>query len=182
MAYYVSNVLNGTAGGGAITAVPTYHRPVSTAASAGVVLHDRATLSLASGTNFASNDVVEMWVLPAGFVLVDWVLWWSTWDSSTGLATKVGLMTGTPLDYTRALATVGVELMPTGSTVLRTAGAASPKAVVSGGVTATEMMLFNALGASTSDRSVGVGIETQASSNPSTTRKLVFDAFYKAAV
>jgi len=181
MAYWASDILTGASGGAAITATPTYHRPVTTAASAGVVLHERATVSLASGTNFATNDVVELWVLPSGFLLVDWVLYWSTWDASTGLATKLGLMTGTPLVTSRALATVGVQLMPTGTTVLRTAGAASPRAIVSGGVTATEMALFNALTASTSDRSIGLGIETQASSNPSTTRKLVFDAFYKAA-
>jgi len=181
MAYYASNILTGTAGGAAITAKPTYHKPTTGAASAGVVLHERALLSLASGTNLATNDVVELWVLPAGFVLLDWTLWWSTWDSGTQLATKLGLMTGTPLDSGRALATVGVELMPTGTTVLRTAGAASPKAIVSGGVTATEMALFNALGASTADRSIGLGIETQAQTNPTATRKIVLDVLYKAA-
>lgn len=181
MAYWASNVLTGTAGGATITAKPTYHRPTTTAASAGVVLHERALLSLASGTNFATNDVVELWVLPAGFVLVDWNLFWSTWDSGTQFATKLGLMTGTPLDYSRALATVGVELMPTGTTVLRTAGAGNPKAIVSGGVTATEMALFYALGASTSDRSIGLGIETKPQTDPTATRKVILDVWYKAA-
>src|SRR5574343_417424 len=106
MAYYASNVLTGTSGGAAITAAPTYHRPITGAASAGVVLHDRALISLASGTNFATNDVAELWILPAGYALVDWVLSWSTFDSGTQLVTKLGLMTGTPLDYSRALSTV----------------------------------------------------------------------------
>lgn len=180
MAYYGSNLVTGSTAAAALTASPTYHRPPTTAAQAGQIVHERAVISFASGVNPATSDVIEMLTLPAGHVLVDFALSWSDFDSGTGAATKAGVMTGTPGDVTRALATVGVEILPTGATSLQAVGVAR-HGVVAAGVTAASAAAFQALGASAVDRSIGIGIETQAATPIAATRTITLDVWYKPA-
>lgn len=172
MAYWASDIICGTATAAAVTEI-TYGRPPTSSAQAGQVVHERAVINFASGTNPATNDVIEMAILPARHRLVDFALYADDLGSAE-LVVRMGIMTGTPRDPTRLIATVGAELLPTASTVLQAAALTKPTA-------ATFEAFAAATVSATADRSIGIGWETQATTPTSgSTRNVILDLWYKA--
>jgi hypothetical protein len=123
-----------------------------------------------------------MMVLPAGHVPVDFVVTNNEWDSGTdAMQINAGVMTGSPYDITRDKTKVGAEILPASSTALYAAAQNRLGVTVSGGVTAASSTAFMALTASTSNRSIGFAVTAAANANPSTTRTITLDVWYKAA-
>ena len=178
MAYWGSNLVTGTTVAAALTSAPTYSKPAPSVAQAGQIAHQRAKISFASGVNLAINDVIEMMVIPARHVVVDFVLTNSDMDTATTVVCQAGMMTGTPGDITRVQTAVGAELIPAGATVLQ-AAALSRAGVVAGGVTLASTLALQGLEPATTDKSIGIAITT-APTNPATARDLILDVWYKA--
>jgi len=178
MAYWASDLFTGTSVAAAVTAI-TYHKPPTSVAQAGQIAHTRAVIGFASGVNPATNDLIEMAVLPAGHVLVDWALYNDDFGSAE-LENRVGFMTGTPGDATRLIATVGGELLATGSDVFEAAALTTPRSA------AADFKAFATTAALATpaavDRSIGVAWETAATTPTSgSIRYLILDIWYKAA-
>lgn len=173
--YWATNLITGTTTAAALTGVQPIRRPPPSAHNAGDLKSVIGSIIFASGVNLAINDVLELAILPADHVLVDWQLWNDDFCSAPTITVKMGLMTGAVGDAGRALATVGVELLASGSTVLQA------PAVTRGSVVASIAGMRTAATPSTSDRSIGLGVVV-APTNPATIRQLDFVMFYRGAV
>lgn len=172
MPYYATDVITGNLAAAALSGVQPFRRPWPVSDRAGDVLCEVGRISFASGVNLAINDVIELAVLPANHTLLDWILVNDDFDSATTFTTKIGVMTGAVGDASRAIATVGVELLASGATTFQAAAV-------------TRGSLIGSVGAyriapSTSDRSIGCGV-VAAPTNPATQRQLDFYLFYRSA-
>lgn len=172
MAYYATDIITGNLAAAALSGVQPFRRPTPVTDGVGDVMCDVGRVSFASGVNLAINDVIELAVLPANHVLVDWILVNDDFDSATTFTTKIGIMTGTPGDASRAIATVGVELLASGATTFQAAAVTRGSLIASVGA--------YRIAPSTSDRSIGCGV-VAAPTNPASTRQLDFFLFYRAA-
>lgn len=172
MAYYAGSEIQGGTTAVAKTGVIPVQRPAVVSARAGDVLHVCSTIIFLNGTNIAINDVIEMLVLPADHVPIDFLIVNDDLDSATTFTAKAGLMSGTPGDATRALATVGTEILASASATFQAAAAtASP-------VSAAQAALFNRITPSSSDRSIGIGVQA-APTNPATDRRIDLHVWYR---
>jgi len=174
--YFVGNHLSGSIPALDVTAtgiLPVRRPPVAGSKQSGVMCA-MSSLSLVSGTNLVANDVLEVGILPAYHVLVDFQLLSDSWDSNAAptLAANIGVMTGVVGDTARVNTAVGTEF-----------GAA-----LVFGKTAVSVFLRNAAIAAarvasskTVDRSIGMACTTAAATNPAATRQLDFLLFYRLA-
>lgn len=172
MAYYATQLITGTTAAAALSGSQPIRRPPDIARGQGDLQAIQGSIVFASGVNIAINDVIELAVLPADHILVDWILVNDDFDSATTVTVKAGIMTGAPGDASRALATVGVELLASGATTLQA------PAVTRGSVVAS--IGAYRLAPATTDRSIGLGI-VAAPTNPATVRQLDFIMFYRWA-
>jgi hypothetical protein len=172
MSYYAGSEIQGGTTAVAKTGLVPIQRPAVVSARAGDVLHVVSTIIFANGTNIAINDVIEMLVLPADHVPVDFLIVADDLDSATTIQAKAGLMSGTPGDSSRALATVGTEILADASTTFQGAAA------VGSPISAAQAVLFNRITPSSSDRSIGIGISA-APTNPATSRRVDLHLWYR---
>jgi hypothetical protein len=172
--YYATNLITGTTTAAALTGDQPLRRPAVDAAAAGTVKSVTGTIIFASGVNLDISAVIELAILPADHVLLDWMLLNDDFDSATTVTVKMGLMTGSPGDADRLLATVGVELLASGATTLQSA------AVTRGSVVASITGMRTCMASSSSDRSIGLGI-VAAPTDPATIRRLDFVMYYRSA-
>jgi hypothetical protein len=167
MSYYATNALTGTIVAAALTGQIVQRRPCITADDAGTVITECATISFASGVNPAANDVVELGILPADHVPVDWFLINDDFDSATSITAAIGIMAGAVGDTTRVYTDVGVEALASGSTQLQAAGFLR---CVAG--------TWARLAPSSADRSIGLTFPAVGTA-PATTRRLDFIYSYR---
>ena len=172
MTYFATDIIVGSNAAAALTGTLPLRRPPPGADQTGELLCDTGRIIFASGVNLAINDVIELAVLPEDCVLVDWILCNDDFDSNTTLQVRIGLMTGAPGDAGRALATVGAELLATGSTTLQAAA-------ITRGSVAAKIGAYR-IAPTGSPRSIGMGIEA-APTNIASIRQLDFIMFYRAA-
>lgn len=172
MAYYATDAITGSNAAAPLTGSQPLKHPVPTGDQAGELLTDTGRLIFASGVNLAINDVIELAILPADHVLVDWIFLNDDFDSATLVVGRIGFMTGNPGDASRLLATVGAELLATASATLQA------PAVTRGSVVAKVAAYRTA--PLTVDRSIGFGVEV-APTNIASIRQLDFIMFYRAA-
>lgn len=165
--YYATNRLTGTIVAAALTGQIVQRQPVPISDGVGDVMVEHATISFASGVNPAANDVIELGILPADHVPVDWFLVNDDFDSTTSITIAIGIMTGTVGDASRDYTTVGVEALASGSTQLQAAGFLRC-------VTGT----WCRLAPSSADRSIGLTFPAVGTA-PATVRKLDFVYSYR---
>lgn len=170
MAYFATNEITGSNVAVALTGIQALRHSSVIGSEAGDVLEATGTIIFASGVNLATNDLIELAVLPADHVPLDFVLINDDFDSATSITIKLGLMSGTVGDAGRALATVGVEGIASGSTLLQAAA-----------YTRCLLGTFSQIAPiSTADRSIGLGI-VAGPTNPATSRRLDFQFYYRPA-
>jgi hypothetical protein len=170
MAYYATNEITGSTAAAALTGIQALRHSSVISTEAGDVESVTGTIIFASGVNLAINDVIELAVLPADHVPLDFILSNDDFDSAALITIKLGLMTGAVGDAGRAIGTVGVEGIASGSTLLQAAA-----------YTRCALATFQQIAPSTTaDRSIGIGI-VAAPTNPATIRRLDFQLFYRAA-
>jgi hypothetical protein len=174
--YFVGSHLSGAipALDVARTGVLPVRRPALVADRSGSVMCARSSLSLLSGTNLAATDVLELGILPAHHVIVDFILTTDSWDSNATptLAGDIGVMTGTVGDTERIQTAVGTEL---GAAIV------FGKTAVSVFVRLAAVAAGRVAASATVDRSIGIAITTAAATNPAATRQLDFFLFYRPA-
>jgi hypothetical protein len=173
MAYYATNEITGSTTAVALTGIQTLRHSSVISTEAGDLVEVTGTIIFASGVNPAINDLIELAVLPADHVPVDFILSNDDFDSNgtPTITIKLGLMTGTVGDAGRVLATVGVEGIASGSTLLQAPA-----------YTRCALATFQQIAPSTLvDRSIGLGIVASAATNPATIRRIDFQLFYRAA-
>lgn len=174
--YFVGSHLSGTIPAKDInaTGILPVRRPPPTDTHQGTVKCARSSLSLASGTNLVANDVLEVGILPADHVLVNWFLTSDSFDSNASptLAANIGVMTGAVGDTSRDQTTVGTE-----------GGAAIVfgKTGVSVFVRLAAVAWGRVAASKTADRSIGMAITTAAATDVAATRQLDFFLFYRLA-
>lgn len=187
--YWQTSLLDGNAGSKAAigsVGVSKVQRSAPIADDVGTLVHVKGTLQMASGVNFAVNDVVEAAILPADHVPVDFIISGDQFDSNAAplLTLSVGLMTGSVGDTSRTTANFsgtpeGGAAIPFGKGVV-----ASPQ-YLRNGVFATFLnfgFLWNRIASSsTTDRSIGFFIAAAAATNPATVRRLDFELIYRVA-
>jgi hypothetical protein len=166
--YYATNALTGNIVAAALTGQIVQRHPCIVADGAGDVITECATISFASGVNPVINDVIELGVLPADHVPIDWMLIGDDFDSATGVTIAIGIMAGTVGDTTRVYTDVGVEALASGSTTLQAAAFLRNVSVTWGRVAPTS-----------GDRSIGLTFAAAPTTNPSTTRRLDFIYSYR---
>lgn len=170
MAYYATNEITGTTTAAALTGQQPLRRPSVNTPEIGDVAEVTGSIIFASGVILAINSVIELAVLPADCVPLDFVLINDDFDSATTITIKLGLMSGLVGDAGRALATVGVEGIASGSTLLQAAA-----------YTRCALAAFSQIApSSTVDRSIGLGV-VAAPTDPATIRRLDFQFYYRAA-
>jgi hypothetical protein len=180
MAYWASDLFTGTTVAAALTTLSPYARRVITPPVRPNLGHMRGTIGFASGTDPAQNDVIEMAWLPAGCVPVDFLLYCDDFSSGTDITVKAGVMTGAVGDVTRALSTVGEELLPSGAQFMRAQIAARNGVAVTNYITLASIKVFQSLTASTSERSIGIGIVgANASVTSGSIRTIILDLWYR---
>lgn len=179
MAYWASDIFTGTTVAAAITApMSNTIKRISAPIHAGIG-HMRGTIGFASGTNPVANDVIEMAFIPPGCVPIDFAIYADDFGSDE-LDIKAGVMTGAVGDRTRAISTVGQELLPTGSILLRTAGAVRHGVTGTTLITAASVKAFNSLTYADAPRSIGIGWVTAAATPTSgSIRTLILDLWYR---
>src|SRR4051812_46600121 len=111
MSYYASNRITGSTTALAKTGTLQITQPNPNAYTAGNMFTDVGSIIFLNGVNPAINDVVELLVLPADHVIVDWYLNNDDFDTGAAATFRVGLMSGVPGDASRLLATVGSEFL-----------------------------------------------------------------------
>lgn len=176
MAYYASSLITGSTTAVAKTTAIPLLQPYPSVMSAGEVSSVIGSISFASGTNPVANDVVELCILPAGCVVVDWYMLNDDFDTSGSptITIKGGLISGTPGDATRDYTKVGAELWAAGTTLLQ--GAAFTRMN-----TTTAAQMVWRLAPSESDRSLGFTFDAAATTNPAAARRIDFALFYRSA-
>jgi hypothetical protein len=134
----------------------------------------KSSLSLVSGTVLVANDVLEVGILPAYHVLVDFILTSDSWDSNATptLAANIGVMTGLVGDTSRINTAVGTELA---------AAAVFGKTGVSVYVKCAAVAANRVAQSKTVDRSIGMACTTAAATDVAATRRLDFQLFYRLA-
>lgn len=137
--------------------VKNNNAPLTADGAEPVILTGTLTLTAA----LVVNDLLEMVILPAGYVPVDVVVATEDLDSNGAPAVvlKAGVMAGTPRDTTLGNRTTGAEIF-TGKTIGQT-----------GGVQRADVADIFLLAPSTSDRSLGIQVTT-APATSSTTAKI----------
>jgi hypothetical protein len=174
--YFVGSHLSGAipALDVARTGVLPVRRPPTVTDRAGVVLCARSSLSIASGTDLAATDVLEVGILPADHVIVDFMLASDSWDAhaTPTLAGDIGVMTGTVGDTARIQTAVGTEL-----------GAAVKfgKSAVSDFLRLAAVAAARVAASKTVDRSIGIAITTAAATTVAAIRQLDFFLYYRPA-
>lgn len=178
MAYWASDVLTGTTVAAAITAPMASRKEISHPVHAGIG-HVRGTIGFASGTNPAANDVIEMVVTPPGCVPIDFVIYNDDFGSNE-LSWKAGVMTGAVGDYTRAISTVGEELLASGAIVARAAESVRHGITGTTRITAASVKAFMSLTAATTERSIGIGwVAAAATPTSGSIRTIIMDVWYR---
>lgn len=172
MSYFATNEITGTTTAAALTGQQPLRRPPNIANGIGEVQQVTGTIIFASGVNIATNDVIELCVLPADHVLIDWMLLNDDFDSAATLTIKIGHIAGTPGNANRVLADVGVELLASGATTLQA------PAVTRGSVVASIAGMRTMMTPATADRSIGLGV-VAGPTNPATIRQLDFIMYYR---
>ena len=167
MTYYATNEITGTTTAAALTGQQVLRRSSVVASAAGDVLSVTGSIIFASGVNLAINSIVELVVLPADHVPIDFILVNDDFDSATTITVKLGVMTGLVGDAGRALATVGVEGLASGATTLQ-AAAFSRNALAA----------WYRMAPASADRSIGLGV-VAAPTDPATIRQLDFTMLYR---
>lgn len=135
--------------------VKNNNAPLTADGAEPVILTGTLTLTAA----LVVNDLLEMVILPAGYVPVDVYVATEDLDTGTAIVLKAGVMAGTPRDTTLANRTTGAEIF-TGKTIGQT-----------GGVQRADVADILLLAPSTSDRSLGIMVTT-APTTGSTTAKI----------
>lgn len=165
------------------TGVAPIRRPAVIGDDAATVLCSKGTITFLNATNPILNDVIELAILPADHVPVDWVLTLDQFDSNAAptFAVTIGMMTGLPGDTSRLAAAVGTEggsALPCGKGVV-----ASPRYLRNGvyGTFVDQGVTWDRVAPTNADRSVGLFIQAIAATNPATTRILSFFLFYRTA-
>jgi hypothetical protein len=189
MAYYQTDALSAsiTALNVATTGTLPVRRPAPIGDDVGTELSVKGSISFASGINLAVNDVIELVVLPADHVPIDFFFTADQFDSNATptLAANIGLMTGTVGDTTRiqtAVGTDGAAAMKWGSL-----GGCSGRAGESNGTAAALTIVPYATTISRAavvqvDRSYGMAITALAATNPATVRRLDFTLKYRVGI
>lgn len=184
--YLATSLITGAVAGAALTGVQVVRRPPIVSRSGGDVIAVTGSITLASGTNLAANDVIELAILPADHLPIDFLLYAGQWDSNAAptLAANFGVMTGAVGDASRNQATVGTEggaAVKWGSVAGCTARAGQSNGTAS---TLTLVQYAQSLAlvtpSTTADRSFGMAITAAAATNPATTRRLDFTLFYRS--
>lgn len=186
MTYYATNEITGNVVAVALTGQQIVRHPVPIGDDVGTVMCYQGRIDFPSGVNLAINDVIEVAILPADHVPVDWIITCDQFDSNAAptLTVTVGIMTGNVGDTTRTQANFAGT--PEG-------GAAIP--LGKGTVTSPQYLrnglfqTFANLGflwprvapSFTADRSVGLTFPAAAATNPATTRRLDFQLFTRIA-
>lgn len=180
MPYYATTIITGSTAAAALSGVQPIRRPPDIARAQGDVQTVMGVLTFASGLNLAVNDVIELAILPADHVPLDFVLVTDQFDSNaaTTLAGNLGVMSGAVADAARIQTAVGTEF---GAAIKwgGTAGSLAKPGYANGGanVLTNAMYATNVLGvapSSTADRSIGMAITALAATNPATARTLRF--------
>jgi len=175
MAYWASNLITGKTTAAALTTPPSFPWPPVTVASAGTVVQVRASIGFASGTNPAANDVIEMAIVPAGCLVVDWTVYNDDFGDAS-LETKMGFMSGSPGDITRAITTVGEEIWAATGDTLEAAAVSTMYG------SAAMAKAWQQLTPSTANRSIGVGwVAAAGTATSGSIRYLILDLSYRYA-
>lgn len=188
MAYYATSLITGATAAAALSGTQVLRRPPDIATQQGDVQYVQGSIVLASGTNLAVNDVVELAILPADHVPIDFVLLAvSQIDSNATptLAANIGLMTGSPGDASRIQTAVGTE----GGAAVKfgsVAGSLARAGQSNGTASALTLVQYattfaNIAPSFTADRSIGLAVTTAAATNPATARTIVFGLWFRAA-
>jgi hypothetical protein len=156
------------------TGILPIRRPPPTDTHQGTVKCARSSLSIVSGVHLVADDVMEIGILPADHVIVDWLLTCDSWDANASptLAANIGVMTGTVGDTSRLTGTVGTELA---------AAVVFGKTAVSVFVRGSSVAAARVAASKTVDRSIGLTITTAAATEVAATRQLDFFLFYRLA-
>jgi len=188
--YWVGSAIDGNSANkaafGVSGSVKVQHSP-PIADDVGTVLCVQSTLSVASGTNFTLNDVIEWAVLPADHVLVDWILSSDIQDSNAAptFAVTIGLMTGTVGDATRTSAANFAGTAEGANSVPFGKGTVTSPTYMRNGLYQTyklDGVIWPRVAPSaTVDRSVGMFVQAVAATSPATTRRMDLQLFYKIA-
>jgi hypothetical protein len=184
MAYYATNEITGNTTAVALTGVQVFRHPTVSARAAADVQSVTGTIILASGTNLAINDVIELVVLPADHIPLDFLLTTDQFDSNATptLAANIGLMTGSIGDASRIQTAVGSTFgaaVKFGSVAGSTARAGQSNGTASALTLVQYAQTIAQTTSNTADRSIGLAVTTAAATNPATARRLDFTLFFR---